>query len=112
MKALIILLVLLLFSCKRESYVPIDVSTTENLAMSSQWAVITEPYVSYKEESTIDSAVSGYGRIGDVVEITGVGIGDDKELWYKFDSGWLPQKAIGIYTNKLQADFASQEYTK
>ncbi len=109
MKLFILLFSLLfLFSCEKEEYVPIDVSVTDSLAMSSQWAVIAEPYVSYMSEASTSSQVMSYGRIGDVVEIIGTHIGSNT-LWYKFDQGWLSQNDIRIYKNKLQANFAAQE---
>ncbi len=110
MKILILFFSLMIcFSCSDEEYVPIDVSTTDNLAMSNQWAVISEPYVSYMNEASTESVISSYGRIGDVVEIIGTSIGDNNILWYKFENGWLSQSEIHIFANKLQANFAAQE---
>ncbi len=110
MKAIIIFFSLFIFfSCAKEEYVPIDVSTTESLAMSAQWAVITNPYVSYMEESDSNAVIVSYGRIGDVIEVKGASIDNNNVLWYKFDGGWLAQDDVQIFANKLQADFTAQK---
>ncbi len=101
--------ILLIVACKKDEFVPIDVSTTNNLAMSSQWAIITEPYVSYFSESDENSSIETYGRIGDVVEVIGTDIGDNTKLWYKFEGGWLAEDSVQLYSNKLQAEFAAKE---
>ncbi len=109
MKFLFFLVVLLITSCNRESTGYIDISKTDNIAMSSQWAVITEPYVSYLSEADATSQINAYGRIGDVIEVAGSSIGTDNVHWYTFENGWLPENSIRIYANKLQADFAAKE---
>ncbi len=109
MKVLFLLVLLLLASCNRNTSDYIDISKTDNIAMSSQWAVITEPYVSYVSEADASSQIIAYGRIGDVIEVAGSSIGDNNVHWYTFENGWLPENSIRIYANKLQADFAAKE---
>ncbi len=109
MKIVLLLCITLFFSCTKDTYAPLDISNTDNLAISSQWAVITEPYASYFEEANSEAEVNGYGRIGDVIEVTGSSIGENGSLWYYFENGWLTQNSIQIYANKLQADFAAKE---
>ncbi len=112
MKIFIVLLTLFLFSCTQKSDEPIDISKTNNLAISPQWAVITEPYASYLAQADDSSEISAYGRVGDIIEVTGSTIGDNNVLWYNFESGWLSQSSIQIYANKLQADFAANALIK
>ncbi len=110
-RILSIAFILILFSCSKDEYKEIDVSNTLNLAMSSQYAVIVEPYASYHQESNQNSNILSYGRIGEVVEVTGSTINNNEELWYHFEDGWLSQETIQIYTNKLQASYAAKNFS-
>ncbi|MFI3258176.1 MAG: hypothetical protein R3Y36_07765 [Spirochaetales bacterium] len=106
----ILFLSCLLFSAcdTKKPYVPIDVSGTVGLATSSQWAVIIDPYVSYRTVPGDLAKASTYGRTGDVIEVIGSTIADysgTKILWYQFENGWLPETILNVYTNKLQAEF-------
>lgn len=90
----------------------IDVSNTENLATSPPFAVITTPYIAYLERPISTAKARNYARIGDVAEIIGSSIdilSENRELWYQFEKGWLPEGAIKIYPNKFKAEFATRQ---
>ncbi len=105
----IIFSLLFIFSCNRNTTEYIDISSTLGLAMSPQWAVITEPYASYFSDANEKSIINEYGRVGDVIEVIGSKIGENEFVWYKFEQGWLIQNTVQVYANKLQADFAAKE---
>ena len=31
-------------------------------------------------------------------------------VWYKFDQGWLLESEVSVFSNKLQAEYASSQF--
>lgn len=89
-----------------------DLSRSESLITSSEWAVISSPYAAFRSESSIDAEVSSHGRQGDVCEIAGKKIvksGKETVIWYKFADGWLSENDITVCTNSMQAEKLSAD---
>ena len=111
----ILLISILFFSCSKSKYEnPADLSIVESIALSPQYAVITEPYTAFRMESDINSNVVGHGRRGDILVVKSTQFikkGNSKTDWYEFDQGWLPESVLTIYNNKLQAESASKKIT-
>lgn len=109
----ICLCIFFLHACTgKDDSVFIDVSNTSNIATSSQWAVITEPYVAYRVRSLSTGDISAHGRVGDIIEVIGSDInisGKTREVWYQFENGWLPETSISMQSNKLKAEFVSSQ---
>jgi hypothetical protein len=111
--ALFLSLALLLFitSCsifKKESTV--DLSVFENgLEYGTQWAVINDPYATFRVSHDFAEAVSGHGRRGDIEKVLGevkVPIKDDGEatqIWFAFEKGWIPESSLVICSNLFKA---------
>ena len=107
MKLLLLLCFFSILSCTNKEPSQIDVSHTEYFASSPQWAVITEAYASYFTTPSKKSEINSYGREGEVISVEGIRI-ENRETWYKFEQGWLPQSSVTIYSNKLQATSAAK----
>lgn len=116
MKKLVIVLffALVLVSCsnKEQKAITFDSDYTLNLSPDISWALITEPYVAFKENKSWDSVVSGHCRKGDIYQIVGKSVDEKNNVWYYFEKGWLPQSTLSVYTNKYKAQSASESIVK
>ena len=77
-----------------------------------EWAVITIPYASFREEPFETSEIINHGRRGDICVVLGKRIQkNDKntKIWYNFAEGWISESDLSIYSNKLQAEFAASQ---
>ena len=112
--AFLFFLCLSLSSCFRRQEEPlIDISAAESLVPGEQWALIIEPYAAYRIKPSFTAGISAHGRQGDIEKVDGTFIDTDSVsdehgmLWYCFSSGWLPEKTVRVYSNKLKAEFAA-----
>ena len=119
MKKFLIFLVLscsvILFSCsKNKMGVPADLSHIENLVVAGEWAVVTVPYAAFREEPIIQSKILAHSRRGDIFSVVGKFLQKLEEnsqmVWYKFDQGWLLESEVSVFSNKLQAEYASSQF--
>src|SRR5574344_1932555 len=109
-KFLIVIIFCFLFiSCshKEEKEIVFDSNYTKNLSPDISWALITEPYVAFKENKSWNSTVMGHCRKGDIYQIIGKSVDETNSVWYYFDKGWLPQSSLSVYTNRYKAESAS-----
>lgn len=116
--AAILLLLLPLVGChRRESKISVDLTYLEDGISSGEWAVITEPYAAFRERPDPSSNVAAHGRLGDIAQVTGKSLIPDSKgtstvIWYQFDSGYVPESSVVIYSNQLKAQTASAELQK
>jgi hypothetical protein len=98
-------------SCGKNSNLPEINPDDENLHYGVLWAVINEPYASFRAEPDLNAAAISYGRTGDVERITKrrivVAGGAKSVMWYGFEKGWLPETSVITYTNKMRAQKAA-----
>ena len=78
------------------------------LAPDVQWAVVNDPYAAYKEELGWQSTVTGHCRKGDILQVIGKTVDKNKEVWYLFENGWLPQSCLTVYSNRYKAQAVSE----
>jgi len=90
-------------SKKKEEIIEFDSTYPLALAPDVKWAVVTEPYASFKENCDWNSLTEGHCRKGDIFQVTGNSRDKDNEVWYKFESGWLPQSCLSVYSNRYKA---------
>lgn len=101
---------LAVFCCSRTGNLTVDVSDSESFGSDFDWAVISVQYVVYCAEPGVETDISNHGRKNDVLRILGrriVHTEETKVLWYKFQQGWLPESAVRVYQNKMQAERVS-----
>jgi hypothetical protein len=105
-------LLLVIVGCARQENTLVDVSVfQQSLEYGTQWAIISEPYATFRGDTDFSAPVSGYGRRGDVQKIIGYAIalsGAVRTVWYGFEKGWLPESSVVIYSNELKAKRASE----
>ncbi|MDY4210892.1 MAG: hypothetical protein SOX64_05670 [Treponema sp.] len=123
MKKIIFLLavfsIYFLSSCKpRNEQIVFQENDVINLNPSISWAVVTEPYAAFRKEASWDSSALDHCKLGDVLMIEGCVILNKKndlsvkEIWYRFDKGWLVESSVSVYQNKLKAQKAAASLLK
>lgn len=93
------------FSCEKKSDETIVLDSREPLALAPdlRWAVVTEPYATYRAETSWDGPATGYCRKGDILQVLGEATANEGGVWYKFEGGWLPESSVAIYSNRYKA---------
>jgi hypothetical protein len=88
---------------------PVDLSAFESgLEYGTQWAVINDPYATFRVSYDFAEAVSGHGRRGDIEKVLGEVIvskdgGGATQIWFAFEKGWLPESSLQICSNLFKA---------
>ena len=108
---LILFLILLSTSCtkKQEEVIVFDTSEPLSLAPDVEWALITDPYVAYRQTTDWNAEITGHCRRGEIIQVLSKSMDKEKTVWYEFEEGWLPQKCLKIYTNRYKAQTAAGE---
>lgn len=103
---------LLIVSCKknRSETIILDSHDPLALAVDVEWAVVTDPYVTFHEDKEWNTKQNGHVKKGEVLKVTGYSYSSTNEKWVKFENGYLPLKSVSIYTNKFQAENASRSF--
>lgn len=110
--AFVIIAIATVTSCtKKETEIVFDKSEPLSLAPDVEWAVITEPYVTFHTETAWDSSTNGHCRKGDIFQVKAKTTAQN-ELWYKFDDGWVHSSSATIYSNRYKAATASEQLKK
>jgi hypothetical protein len=103
-------LLLIFTSCSVFKKAPaVDLSVFESgLEYGTQWAVINDPYATFRVNYGFAEAVSGHGRRGDIEKVLGEVMEpkDDKgttQIWFSFEKGWLPESSLVVCSNLFKA---------
>ncbi len=113
-KVLAVVLILsatFLVGCKKktEEIIKFDESQPLALAPNVDWAVVEDPYAAYRSVANWDASVSGHCRKGDILQVLGKSTDEKKEVWYRFENGWLPSNCLSIFSNRLKAKTESDK---
>ena len=105
---------LLFFSCSKNREKEIILADSDSLALAVdiEWAVISDPYVTFREEHEWESKETAHGKRGDVLQVKGTSYSTENEKWVKFSEGFLPAKSVKIFSNKFQAENISRGMTE
>ena len=97
-------------SCKKKSNESILFDNSHPLALAPdvEWAVVTEPYAVFKETDEWGAATAGHCRKGEILQVKGKSVDAEKENWYFFEGGWLPQNCVSIFSNRYKAESVSK----
>ena len=107
---LILILSAFLSACKKSGNEPIVFDNTHPLALAPdvEWAVVTEPYAVFKESDEWTAATAGHCRKGEILQVKGKSVDAEKNNWYYFEGGWLPQNCVSIFSNRYKAESVSK----
>ena len=92
--------------CAKKSVEVIVFDNTHPLALAPdvEWAVVTEPYAVFRETDDWSAATEGHSRKGEILQVRGKAVDSNKENWYYFEGGWLPQSCVSIFSNRYKAE--------
>lgn len=114
-KSIILILIILCLtsffaSCKKKTAEVIVFDNSHPLALAPdvEWAVVTEPYAVFKESDEWGAATAGHCRKGEILQVKGKSVDAEKENWYYFEGGWLPQSCVSIFSNRYKAETVSK----
>lgn len=93
---------------KSSEVIVFDNSHPLALAPDVEWAVVTEPYAVFKETDEWGAATAGHCRKGEILQVLGKAVDAQKENWYYFEGGWLPQSCVSIFSNRYKAETVSK----
>ena len=107
---ILLYLTILCSSCKKKGAETIVFDNSHPLALAPdvEWAVVTEPYAVFKEKDHWEAATAGHCRKGEILQVKGKAVDADKENWYYFEGGWLPQNCVSIFSNRYKAETVSK----
>ena len=110
---LILILLAGLSSCQKKTAETIVFDNTHPLALAPdvEWAVVTEPYAVFRAEDEWTAATTGHCRKGEILQVKGKSVDAEKENWYYFEGGWLPQSCVSIFSNRYKAQTVSDNLT-
>ena len=107
---ILVLLTLMCSSCKKKGTEDIVFDNSYPLALAPdvEWAVVTEPYAVFKDKDEWGASTAGHCRKGEILQVKGKSMDADKENWYYFEGGWLPQNCVSIFSNRYKAETVSK----
>ena len=105
----LLFLAILLVSChkKQEEVIAFDDTYPLSLAPDVEWALITDPYAAFRSDTDWNADITGHVRRGEILQIYAKSTDKQKNTWYKFEEGWLPQTCLAVYTNRYKAQTAA-----
>lgn len=105
---------LLLLGCTKKDVIdkvvlPRDTAITNSM----QYAVVIEPYVSFRDKPSDDGITSSHARSGEVfvVEAIKAEMKNGKQiLWINLkDAGWITSSSVRLYATKEKASTAAKK---
>lgn len=102
-------LITALSSCQKKTTEVIVFDNSHPLALAPdvEWAVVTEPYAVFRAEDEWTALTTGHCRKGEILQVKGKSVDAEKENWYFFEGGWLPQNCVSIFSNRYKAETVS-----
>lgn len=109
-----LLMVLFTTGCnlKKDDTIVFDETHPLALAPDVSWAVVTDPYATYRKNYGWKEAGEGHCRRGEILQVQGKSIGANKEVWYSFEQGWLPASSISVFDNRYKAETYGKQLDK
>ena len=106
--------ILLFTNCtKKEDFEKIVLPSDTAITNAMQYAVIIEPYVSFRDRPSDDGITSSHARSGEVfvVEAIKAEMKNGKQmLWINLkDAGWLTSSSVRLYATKEKANTAAKK---
>ena len=98
--------ILLLANCKKkEGFEKIVLPSDTAITNAMQYAVVIEPYVSFRDRPSDDGITSSHARSGEAEMKNG-----KQMLWINLkDAGWLTSSSVRLYATKEKANTAAKK---
>ncbi len=113
---LIALLILqsLIFSCTKEDVIEkVDLPPETAINNVSRYALVIEPYISFRDKPSEDGITSSHARSGEVLEVEAIKLemkNEVQEIWVELkNAGWVLSSSLRLYPTKEKAITASKK---
>ncbi|MGP1438324.1 MAG: hypothetical protein ACTTKH_04555 [Treponema sp.] len=107
-------IILLLIGCTKKDVIE-KITLPQDTAINSamQYAVIIEPYVSFRDKPSDDGITSSHARSGEVFMVEAIKAemkNGNQILWINLkDAGWLISSSVHLYSTKEKANTAAKK---
>lgn len=100
--------------CTKEDYIEnIELPAETAMVDASRYAVVIEPYVTFRDKPQDDGITSSHARAGEIFEVQAIKlemINGTQVMWIKLkDAGWLVANSLRLYPTKEKANVASRK---
>ncbi len=110
------ILALILFftiSCERNTQGnAIVFSATPVISETDKYALVIEPYISFRDQPGDSGITMAHGRRGEIYELTGkkiIAASGANSVWVQLQPGWVLESAVLLYSNRERAQKAAAE---
>ncbi len=109
-----LVMVIVALGCTKRDYIG-DIELPEETALTDavRYAVVMEPYVTFRDMPQDDGITSAHARAGEVFEVQAIKlemVGGEQVMWVLLkDAGWLVASSLRFYPSKEQATVAARK---
>lgn len=101
-------------SCIREDFInKVDLPSETAIQDAVRYAVVVEPYVTFRDRPQEDGITSSHARAGEVLEVSAIKlemVNGEQFMWVALkDAGWLTADSLRLYPTKEKALVASRK---
>ena len=104
---------MLLTSCTKKDIVENVILPKDTALDFPRYALVIEPYVTFRDKPSDDGITSSHAREGEVFEVDAIKVetqNDSQVLWVKLkDAGWISSIFVRLYSTKEKASTASKK---
>jgi len=104
---------MLLTACTKKDIVEDLILPADTALDFPQYALIIEPYVTFRDKPSDDGVTSSHAREGEVFEVDAIKVETQngiQTLWVELkDAGWISSAFIRLYSTKEKAVTASKK---
>jgi len=105
---------LVFVSCTKEDYIEsIELPRETAMMDASRYAVVIEPYVTFRDRPRDDGVTSSHARAGEVFEVQAIKLemvnGEQIRWIFLKEAGWLTSNSLKLYPTKEKAFVASRK---
>ena len=101
-------------SCTKEDYIEnIDLPAETAVTDASRYAVVMEPYVTFRDRPQDDGITASHARAGEVLEVQAIKldmINGKQEMWIELkNAGWIISSSLKLYPTEEKAITAARK---
>jgi len=101
-------------SCTKEDYIEnIELPAETAVTDASRYAVVMEPYVTFRDRPQDDGITASHARAGEVLEVQAIKldmINGKQEMWIELkNAGWIISSSLKLYPTEEKAITAARK---
>lgn len=94
---------LFICGCNAKKEIVLENPSSLYLYPDVSWALVTDPYATYRKTVGWQSEANGHCRMNEVIQVLGKSSDAEGNVWYKFENGFLPASSISVFNNRYKA---------